>query len=256
MNSKSLHEFVARSNVRQDVLEAAADGDTTTDDLLASVDGSRSAVYKAVDALADAGLLVRRDAGLAATGRGGVLAERIEDRERVEAMLDDDYWTTHDVSVLPKRFRRRLPCLATTEVVTGTEIKPGRARQEVESRLRSADRVDVFARVHDPAMASVLDEVAEDVSARLVTHSMVDSAGDEQDPAFESDIQRRVGDVPCSLGITDDHLLMNLPTLDGEFTQSAVLVAASDEAIEWGRALFETHWQRADEPDESADTGE
>jgi predicted transcriptional regulator len=255
MDSQSLHEFVARSNVRQVALEAAADGGTTTDELLETVDGSRSAVYKAVDALTDAGL-VRQERGLTATGRGEVLAERLADRERVEGVLDDDYWATRDVNVLPRRFRRRLPCLAAAEVVAGTEIEPGRARREAESKLRSADRVDVFARVYDPAMAAVLDEVAEDVPARLVTDRAVESAGGEQAPAFEADVQRRVGDVPCSLGVTDECVLLNLPTLDGEFDPSTVLVADSGAAVEWGRDLFEAHWRRANEPAESADTGE
>ena len=252
MVSDTIHEFVARSGVRRAVLHAVADGGATTDELLAAVDGSRSAVYKAVDALSEAGLVVRRDCGVATTGLGDVVAGCLADRERVARLLDGgDYWETHDVGVLPTRFRRRLPALAGAEVVESPDTYPTRARERVRSLLSSARRIDAFHTVRDPERADALADCANDASARVVLDERLSPSGAGV-PAATDGVSVRSGDAPCALCLTEDALLVQLPTLDGTFDDQAFLLARTDPALAWGRDLFVFGWENAAGRDETA----
>lgn len=238
----TLHEFVARSAVRTAVLRAAADGGATIDDLLASVDGSRSAVYKSVDALADEGLVSRRDDGVVTTGRGDVLAGCLVDRDRLGRLVADDYWESHDASVLPARFRRRLPALAGAEVVASPPTFPCRARERARSLLADADSVDVLVAVRDPERASVLTARAAEAEPRVVVAEGLPDPGAAAPDADAAAV--RTGPAPCDLFVTDSELALRLPTLDGGYDADAFLLARSDAALAWGRDLFDRQWRR------------
>ncbi|WP_232703430.1 helix-turn-helix transcriptional regulator [Halobacterium wangiae] len=250
MVSDTIHEFVARSAVRRAVLHAVADGGATTDDLLAAVEGSRSAVYKAVDALSEAGLVVHGDDDLATTGLGDVVAGRLADRERVARLLDGDgYWESHDASVLPTPFRRRLPALADAEVVESPDTYPTRARARAKSLLSSAERVDAFLTVRDPERADALTGRASGARTRVVLDESL-SPADSGVSASEDGVSVRAGDAPCALCVTDDALLVQLPHLDGTFDDQSFLLARTDPALAWGRDYFEFGWQSATVPPE------
>jgi len=247
MVSETVHEFVARSDVRRAVLHAVADGGATTDDLLAAVDGSRSAVYKAIDALDDAGLVVRGEDCVATTGRGDVLAGCLADRARVGRLLDDtDYWEEHDASVLPTRFRRRLPALADAEVVASPDTYPTRARERFRSLVADADSVDAFVAVRDPELAGALADGAE-ASARVVVDGALPNAGRTLRETDDASV--RTGGVPCGLCVTRDAVLLDLPRLDGSFDDRSFLLARGDPALAWGRDFFASRWLDATDAD-------
>lgn len=251
---ESLESFVGRSDVRRAVLGAAADGGTATGDLLADLDAGRSAVYKAASSLRERGLLWERDDGrLEPTAAGTVVADRLADRERVVDLLaDGDYWRTHDASVVPREFRRRLPELADAEVVRSPETDPTRAPRRVREVFEDAGDLDVFVPVFHPEHADLADERAHVAEPRLLVstdlpvdhyRALVETGRVERpDP-----VSMRVGDVPCNLVVTDDAVVLRLPTREGEFDPSAFLLARDGDALAWGRDLFEARWQ-AGEP--------
>ncbi|MFC3477773.1 helix-turn-helix transcriptional regulator [Halobacterium litoreum] len=244
MVSETVHAFVARSDVRRAVLHAVADGGATTDDLLAAVDGSRSAVYKAIDALDDAGLVVRGDDCVATTGRGDVLAGCLADRARVGRLLDGTgYWEEHDASVVPTRFRRRLPALADAEVVASPDTYPTRARERFRSLVSASDRVDAFVAVRDPGLADALADCGGDAGARVLVDGALSEAGDALREADDAAV--RAADVPCGLCVTDDAVLVQLPRLDGSFDDRSFLLARGDPALAWGRDFFAARWANA-----------
>jgi predicted transcriptional regulator len=238
--------FVASSRVRTAVLRTLADGPAGTDDLLASVDASSSAVYGALDELRSEGLV--RDGEPALTGVGRVVAELVERGTRLEELFDGtgDYFETHDTGVLPADARRRLDDLAGARVVRATETQPHRAVETVSDRVGRADRADVVSPVYVQRYGDVMPDTGD--SRLVVTPGVVSTREETGDPTFES-VGVRVATVEFALGVTEETLLLSLPTLDGEYDASSELVAEHDAALAWGRRLFERLWERGEPTD-------
>jgi len=46
------------------------------------------------------------------------------------------------------------------------------------------------------------------------------------------------------VGVTDEHLMLSLPTLDGQYDSRTELFATDERALAWGRDVFEHYWNR------------
>jgi predicted transcriptional regulator len=51
--------------------------------------------------------------------------------------------------------------------------------------------------------------------------------------------------VDVAVSVTDGHLLLSLPTLDGQYDSRTEVLATDERALAWGRDLFEYYWDRA-----------
>nr|WP_256487746.1 MULTISPECIES: transcriptional regulator FilR1 domain-containing protein [unclassified Haladaptatus] len=56
----------------------------------------------------------------------------------------------------------------------------------------------------------------------------------------------RVTDVSVTVTVTDDCLLLSLPTLDGTYDPQAVFIAETEEARCWGHRLLDFYWDSAE----------
>jgi predicted transcriptional regulator len=248
VTSTSIVGYVLGSSVRTDVLSAVTDARRPTDALLAEVDASESAVYNAVGDLERKGLVRSLDDGWEATGSGQLVADLLEQQENLCRLLDDDYWRTHDVSALPRRFRLRLTELAEAGVLRASDTDPHAVVREVCDRVeRSGPAVDIVTPIYQAEYESVMPD---DPEARLVVGRSVAvealERADSFDDARQFDATRvRVLDVDVGVGVTDSEVMLSLPTVDGAYDSRTEVVAGDDRAMEWGRDLFEHYWTRA-----------
>jgi predicted transcriptional regulator len=238
-------QYVLESSVRSDVLETVVDGPVETTGVLRRVDASDSAVYDAIAGLERRGLVVETENGWIPTGSGRLVAD-VRNRQRsVDDLLRrDDYWQTHDVTVLPERFRYRIDALSEAAVIEATDTNPHRVVREVARRIDAAEAPRIVAPVY-------VEEYGDSLPETERTHLLLDTALASElrstlrtEDAFGGPVVR-VADVDFALGVTNDGVFLSLPRLDGEYDARTEVVASDEAAIRWGRRLFDHYWSRA-----------
>ncbi|RBI59531.1 hypothetical protein DMJ13_23330 [halophilic archaeon] len=251
----ALVDFVLRSNARTHVFLAVADGYNSTQELLDRDFASKSAVYNALAELQEHELIVttRSSHRWSLTGTGQIVADHIERQHQIEAVLgtDPDYWQTHDVTAIPPQLRMRLSALTESEVVRATETRPAQAVRAIEQRLLNTETASALLPIYNERLA----EAASDVKFRRVVcdETVFQEAADENGLRELSTIDGfRIADVSLAVTITDDSLLLSLPTLDGDYDSQSELIADTDKARQWGKELLEDYWASAHSPEQYA----
>lgn len=248
-------EFVLSSSVRSAVLRSIGDGTQTTDGLLEDVDASSSAIYEALGRLEEAGLLRSAGEDWTLTGSGRVIADCVDERERLDLLLDDagSYLASHDTCALPERFRLRLGELAGGWVLTASSTEPQDVVREVSDRLDRADTALIATPIYDELFETVLPDPT---GCRVVVdHGVVESAANElgDDAEIEAELEEyavydiRVTDANFSMAVTETALMLSLPLIDGGYDTQTEFLAEHDRARQWGRDLFERLWAEGEE---------
>lgn len=247
MRGDSPFDTVLGSSVRTDVLRSVAADPTDVEGLIDAVDASDSAVYNAVGDLERQGLVRAVADGYAVTGSGQLIADLLHQQENLDRLLADDYWRTHDVGALPRQFRIRLTELAGADVFRATETDPHAVVRRVCERVEAGgSNVDVVSPIYQAEYEAVMPDSPE---ARLLLNtSLVEEVLDRVDSLAEAqqfdETPVRILDVDVGVGVTDEHLLLSLPTLDGQYDSRTEVFATDERALAWGRDLFEHYWQR------------
>jgi len=247
MTENRLVEDVLNSSVRTDVLRDVVDDVLATDALIASVDASESAVYNAVRDLERRGLVRSVDGGWDATGSGQLVADLIEQQRNLCRLLSDDYWETHDVSALPRRFRLRLTELADAEVYRGSDTDPYATVREVVDRVAAGSPdVDTVTPIYQAEYEAAMPD--SDRARLLVDTTVVEEAltgvDDVETAKTYEHTAVRVLDVDVGVGVTPEHMMLSLPTIDGQYDSRAEVIATDDRALAWAQDLFDHYWQR------------
>jgi len=236
-------EYVRSSTVRAAVLDAVRDTPRGTTRLVADLDASESAVYEAVNALADRGLLVEGGEGWRATGTGVLVSGCLDRERRLHRAIaaDEAYWERHDPTAIPERYRC-FEVFADAEVLRASDADPHRVTRAIADRIDGADRMRVLASIYHPEFADALTACPD---ARLVLdRTVVSEVGDDSGDG-DPGLPVRIGEVPFSLTVTEDSALLSLPLFDGGYDGQSELVSESEAAVEWGHALFESYWDDA-----------
>lgn len=248
MNTESVVGYVLSSSVRTDVLLAVRADRLSIDELIDSVDASESAVYNAVSDLERKGLVRSLDDGWEATGSGQLVADLLEQQENLCRLLADEYWQTHDVSSLPRRFRLRLTELADAEVFHASDTDPHATVREVCDRVeRAGTAIDIVTPIYQAEYEAVMPDAP---GARLVVDTAVTVEALERlesldDARTWEETEVRVLDVDVGIGVTENEMMLSLPTIDGQYDSRTEVIAEDDRARAWGEDLFEYYWDRA-----------
>ena len=248
MSTKSVVGYVLSSSVRSDVLTAAVAEPRSTDGLIESIDASESAVYNAVADLERRGLVRKVDDEWDATGSGQLVSDLLEQQGNLCQLLSDDYWRDHDVSSLPRRFRLRLTELADAEVFRGSDTDPHAVVREVRKRVeRTGTDVDIVTPIYQAEYEAVMPDAAD---ARLVVDTTValealDRADSLEEVRQWEETDVRVLDIDVGVGVTDNEVMLSLPTIDGQYDSRTEVLAEDERAKAWGRDLYEYYWDRA-----------
>ncbi|NHN48642.1 DUF1724 domain-containing protein [Halostella sp. JP-L12] len=242
--------FVVGSAARREVLAALAPGPATRGEVLDAARSSKSSVYDALNKLEEHGLVHQRaDDTWATTSAGQVLSDAITRCERTGDVLDSEaaYWEEHDATDIPERFRAEFHALEGYEVVRSPDTDPYRASRVVADTIASVGRVSVVAPVYHDRYADAMNQ-SPDADRRLVItpdvlEQLVEDAPDG--PEGADHVESRVYAAEFAMVVSDDTLLLSLPTLDGSYDPHTEVVAETDAAIDWGERLFERIWERA-----------
>lgn len=250
MPDQSPNEFVIASSVRTGIVSRLTEGPASIDELLSDIDASDSAVYNAVSALADRGVLSGDADSWELNARGQLVANAIDYWNATGTFLDaaPEYWETHDASVIPPQFRRRLSAIGDYDVVRSVESQVTRHHRAALTRLREADHCLIMSpffsiEYHNAIPDSPETRVLAHQSAlETRTQRLRDGldAGQELDHATVRRTRSK-----CSLAVGDDFLVLSLPTQSGEPTMANV-VSETESAVQWGTDLFEEKWAESE----------
>lgn len=247
MSDRSVITYVGSSSVRTDIVGELCETHRETDDLLASLDASESAVYDALSALERRGVVASADDGWRLTGVGRLVGDRLDRQRATEELLaaTPEYWQNHDTSVLPKRFRRRLPEIGEYDVIRATPTDLDKGIRAVVARVESVESCDIVSPVYHKAYSQAMPDNAD--SRLLLSCDVVDTVlteiGESRRNYEETAV--RVTPVSHALGVSDDWLILTLPEYDGEWPD-AKIISEDPGAIQWGEQLFESLWADAE----------
>jgi predicted transcriptional regulator len=181
------------------------------------------------------------------------VADLLEQQENLCRLLEDDYWETHDVGALPRRFRLRLTEIAGAEVFRAPDTDPHAAVREVVERVEAADsRLDVVTPIYQADYDNVMPDRpgARLVIDTTVVEESIARVGSVEQARIFDETNVRLLDVDVGVSVTDDHLMLSLPTIDGQYDSRTEVFATDDRALAWGRDLYEYYWERATPADE------
>lgn len=247
-------EFVCASESRRQVLGALASEPRRRQVVVSSAAASESAVYDAMNRLADSGFIYEREDGRwGLTGTGRAVADVLDRVGAVESVVETtgSYLDDHDLGVVPAPERRELHRLADPEVVDSPETDPFRAARRVRLAIANADHVSVLASVYHDRFAEALVEGDPD-SVRLVLAPEIleldaeaDGPTDDDGLALSERVDVRVAEAEFAMTVTGDGVYLSLPRLDGTYDPRTELVSESSTAADWGGSVFERYWERA-----------
>lgn len=256
MPADSPNEFVITSTVRTAIVQQLAADPTTTDELLAEIPASSTAVYDALSALEARGVAREADDDWALTAQGELVADSVEAWQATESFLavDPDYWRTHRLDVIPPEFRSRLPELGDYEVYRDGPGEPNRAEQVAVSRMAAAEAPDITTPFYSLNHQENVPNNSE--TRMLVTREATDISvqryreGHREKLEDLPAVQMRLTACQFASVVGDDFVLFGLPTVDADDASlsdtSATLVSETDSAVAWGKELFEYLWERSD----------
>jgi predicted transcriptional regulator len=227
-----------------------SEGPASTDDLLSDTNASTSAIYDALSSLRRRGLLSEGDDTWGLTAYGQLVADAIDRWQSTETFLerDPEYWKHHDATVIPSKFRRRLPEIGEYEVIRSDRSQVTRHHRAVVSRLQGADHCLVLAPFFSVEYQAAVPNSPE---TRMLIHpSAVDTRAQRiREGLDEGEYLNRTEQrlTECEFGFTvgDGFLVFSLPTRSDDPT-TATVVSETDAAVEWARELFEEKWDASE----------
>lgn len=250
-------QAVLSSSVRADVLLAVAEGTRTTNDLLAALSASSSAVYNAIGRLEELALLDAGQDGWRVTGTGRLVADHVGQKQRLSSLLAEsgDYFAAHDASVLPVEHRLRMSDLAGGWVLEATDTEPQLVVREISERLEEASRAWSVTPIYVESYVETTPVEAESrlILAPDVLETILETSEDAEDDDGRDGPAVRLADTDFAMTVTEETLLLSLPTLDGQYDAQTEFVADHPRALRWGERLFETVWASAEPVVEGGD---
>lgn len=249
MPTDSRIEYVRSSSVRCDVVNSLANRAQSTDQILATLSASESAIYDALSNLQNRGVIVETEDGWRLSGSGRLINDILNQQQATDRLLsaESSYWDQHDVTALPQPFRRRLPDLGDYEVVRAAETDLRGLVPWVVSHVEAIETCDVISPMYHREFEEAMPDNPDSrlVAGERVINDVLLNQFNDPSPGEFDETEIRVAAVPFALAVSDEWTILTIPE-HGEQWSDAKIISTTDSAIEWGRELFEDVWVDSD----------
>lgn len=245
MPNNSHIDYVRSSSVRSDVVDSLADRTESTDQILATLTASESAVYDALSNLQNRGVIVETEDGWQLSGTGRLINDMLKRQQATDRLLsaEPSYWDHHDVTTIPQPFRRRLPELGEYEIVRATESDLRGLVPWVVSHVESVESCAVISPMYHREYEEAMPDNADSriiAGKRVVDDILLDQSDSTSTGKFD-ETAIRVAAVPFALAVSEEWAILTIPE-HGEPWSDTKLISTTDSAIQWGRELFGHVW--------------
>jgi len=245
MSKDSRIDYVRSSSVRTDVVGSLSDQARSTNQILAALDASESAVYDALSNLRARGVIAETEDGWRLTGAGRLICDTLDHQQATDRLLsaDPSYWDRHDVTAIPQPFRRRLSELGDYEIVRATENDLRGLVPWLVSHVEAVESCSVISPMYHREYEKAMPDNADSrvvAGEQVIDDVLLNQSGTESPGKFH-ETEVRVSAVPFALAVSEEWTILTIPEY-GEQWADAKLIATDDSAIEWGRELFDHVW--------------
>ena len=159
-----------------------------------------------------------------------------------------DFWLGHDVSNIPSFLVTNLGALKDATLVQTEPSELGVVHKEFIDRIKPSKNIWGVSPIFHPDFTSVFERLlgqgccVELIVSGQVLEKIMSLADVEIAKKYLESQKLKVfvkDDVKVALAVTEGSFSLGLFTLEGKYDDSMDLVSDSDEAINWGRFLFE-----------------
>jgi len=222
----------------------------TVSELIESIGVSRNTVKPHVRFLSDHHLIKKVENCYVLTEIGEILLNKIKELEGLMELIEryGEFFTTHDLFLLPKDLLENLHLLRKCKVCTKKD--PFEIRYDWAEVARRSSWLKCVGSVFYPELLRMFPSLAEgkrEVKV-IITGNVLESAKN-----LDPNLAKRClelgefylcDDVPTSFWVSDKQLTFFLPS-GGKFDPLNVLICNDKDGIEWGSRLFEFYLQKS-----------
>ncbi len=250
-------KFLTTSGVRIKMLASLLEKPKTSTQLKDEMGVGASTVIHAARDLEQDGLLIEKTDGYHLTGAGKIMALKIIDViTTLKTVANErEFWKTHDISDIPPEFLLRIGALADAKIIKDTPTNLMRGLSLYFKLIRKAKEMRGISSIFHPRFPDIIEKLADrGVEMEFVVTPNVFSTLTQA--KYKERLKKLVArdnfslylsdrEIKLAFTVTDFVLSFALYFVDGTFDNAQDLISYDEEAIKWGRELFEYYKSRA-----------
>lgn len=252
--SEDLLQAVTASGIRAKVLLSLKEDWKTPGNLKKEIGTRASSISPNLRQLSELGLIEQSHGKYRLTEYGKIVASRLAGTMRLFHALTDyaDFLQSHTLKGIPPYLRSRLGDLRGGEIIRAEQdgvLKVVRAYAKVAVE---AEELNIIAPVvHEEWVSSTIPLIDKGVPTRIITTPDIAERVMRDTPirdllnTLESFETRVLPEPGIVLAVTDNALNLGLMSPDGTYGYSHNLVVHGEDAVRWGKDLFEHYWENA-----------
>ena len=250
--------LISRSEIRIKMLMTLNGGPKDLSQLREQLSLSSSTIIHAIGDMGSEGIIERSsEQGYTLTNIGNVQAVLVNDLINVLGVLsrNREFWLTHDISGIPNHLLKRIGDLGDCEVVKSSPDDVFKIFSNYFQLVGKAKVLKGVSPIFYPDFPGLVKALVDKKSKveLVLTKKVLAKVLDQEDleilSGLVSDQTLRLQvideDVKVAFTVTDSALSLSLFSNDGTYDTGTDLIGYGNEAIEWGRGLFEYYRKRS-----------
>lgn len=257
-SAQNVLQFFVNSAHSVPIFEALDSGVTRSRTLAEQTDASRATVARILDEGESRGWIDSEGSQYELTTKGTIMLDEVRDSlqtiEGIQRLGDAITWLPEPAHTLDYRWFRD------ADIITGRPTNPTEPFDFVSERIRNADRIRTIAWTGVPRLTELINE--QSISGALECEAIMQASfintlegrpevvSHWREPVERNEVWRYEGDVPISLHIIDDTVIMWLDEHRGdELLVQGALVTENPTVLSWAEAVYDEYRDEAEQVD-------
>ncbi|WP_406656166.1 winged helix-turn-helix domain-containing protein [Methanolobus sp. ZRKC2] len=256
--NKALLDVIFASGKRKNMLLMLNDGPAEISSLLSNLETSRQALLPQAKILEDNYLIVKNADSYELTNIGKIIVDKMEPLLGTMDTLDNDmdYWGTHDLGFLPPSLLERIRDLQNCSIATPSMTDMFKLNSIQMDRSFASKSIFMISTLMHPEGKDLVSNLLNNGVniSMIISEDLFQKMKMNEHDAFkcflnESNIRFFVYSKPIgfiNFSVNDYSVFFRLLTKFGEH-DGKHLIADGQDAVDWGRELFEFYKQDSTE---------
>lgn len=254
-------KFIATSGVRAKMLMSLLEKPKTSTILKAELGVGASTVIHAARDLEKQGFLIEKPDGYHLTPVGKMISLKFIDFIKLlsVAKRNKDFWLTHDIDGIPQDFLERLGELQKLKVIKSSPTNLLQVLSLYVKLVSQARELYGVSPVYIPEFSKLMKKLIKKGAKvyLVISKEILEPVIKSYQKDIDEEVKKRVktgylkiwiiDEVKVAMTVTDSFVSIGLFNLDGSYDFIHDLISYDEEAIRWGRELFEYYKSRAKE---------